>query len=185
MAHEKDTTIFREKAMLQCFANRKRYNTAVWELVDQLFEMEKVEAILKHYKAFESALVTFDEQDAADLIAITSKFNVTNEDVKKVYTCMVTNNLAFTINGKIGNGFFPILSYMNHSCNPNAAITYECEEGKVFIRLVASTHISPQEEITITYLDHQLLGFGREARGHALKMFYGFQCNCKRCELEK
>jgi hypothetical protein len=76
-----------------------------------------------------------------------------------------------------GTGFFPVLSYANHSCAPNALITYE---GNSQARLVALRALAPGEEICVSYIEEEQPLEERRA-----DLFdYGFVCACSRCQAE-
>ncbi|KAI1142798.1 SET domain-containing protein [Hypoxylon sp. FL0543] len=79
--------------------------------------------------------------------------------------------------GDIGqNGFYsgPALAMLNHSCIPNAFVTFE---GRDAI-LHANREIKEGQEIEISYIDHHA---SRPQRQKSLKMRYYFDCACPRC----
>ncbi|KAJ3105959.1 N-lysine methyltransferase smyd2 [Phlyctochytrium planicorne] len=75
----------------------------------------------------------------------------------------------------IADAYFPLGSFINHSCFPSAMAVYlpggyQC--------IVARHAIQPGEEITLPYLDALLPPLDRRER---LKELYGFTCRCDRC----
>ncbi|KAK3733768.1 hypothetical protein RRG08_026879 [Elysia crispata] len=78
-----------------------------------------------------------------------------------------------------GSGLYQLQSAANHSCVPNAEITFP--HGDHTLSLVALEDIQPDEEITISYLGCCGLERGRHSRQKALKENYLFTCNCLKC----
>ena len=76
---------------------------------------------------------------------------------------------------------------MNHSCDPNAVVSYDSGGGAEVIpdaigvpataRIVALRDIAAGEEIVHPYVDREE---PREERRAGLAI-YGIQCNCARC----
>ncbi|XP_048841092.1 N-lysine methyltransferase SMYD2-like isoform X1 [Brienomyrus brachyistius] len=74
----------------------------------------------------------------------------------------------------LGSALFPDVALMNHSCCPNAIVTYS---GTVaMVRAVANIH--PGEEIFTSYID---LLYPTEDRIERLRDAYYFTCDCKEC----
>jgi hypothetical protein len=74
------------------------------------------------------------------------------------------------------------ISRVNHSCRPNAAVSWNLKEQKVFLRAIRQ--IAAGNEITILYLpseDISLLDFNR--RRQELLREYNFTCACPDCNL--
>ena len=79
----------------------------------------------------------------------------------------------------IGSSLHPSVALVNHSCDPN---TFRFNMNQTCI-LIASRHISPGEEITMSYsVDFKKVSLP-EREFHLLKN-YMFQCECRAC-LEK
>jgi len=76
-----------------------------------------------------------------------------------------------------GFGFYPSLSFYNHSCAPN---TYKRREGTQ-IKLVALCDIPAGIEMCHSYID---LHENTNQRRNVLDQSYGFTCTCQRCEDE-
>jgi hypothetical protein len=74
----------------------------------------------------------------------------------------------------LGIGVWPLASYFNHSCRPNACID-NCGRQ---IRIVAIDGIAAGVEVTIAYVDGCC---PRRARREKLLRVYGFECSCARC----
>eukprot|EP00747_Dinoflagellata_sp_TGD_P121198 gnl/TRDRNA2_/TRDRNA2_173390_c0_seq5.p1 gnl/TRDRNA2_/TRDRNA2_173390_c0~~gnl/TRDRNA2_/TRDRNA2_173390_c0_seq5.p1 ORF type:complete len:187 (+),score=15.25 gnl/TRDRNA2_/TRDRNA2_173390_c0_seq5:312-872(+) len=72
---------------------------------------------------------------------------------------------------------FTISSFFNHSCEPNAF--GHPESNRLSIR--AFRHVKAGEEITISYLDPDLLHQRTANRREFLAKTKGFCCGCERC----
>jgi hypothetical protein len=65
---------------------------------------------------------------------------------------------------------------MNHDCRPNAAYFFDEETLTHYVH--ATETILPGQEITITYINNEML---RERRIASLKHNWGFDCGCSAC----
>lgn len=74
----------------------------------------------------------------------------------------------------IGEGTYPVGSLFNHSCRPNAVVSYE--GATQIVRCVEDVEFG--EEIVIGYVDPAEAG---KARRQRLKDKYFFTCTCERC----
>ncbi|KND00705.1 uncharacterized protein SPPG_09147 [Spizellomyces punctatus DAOM BR117] len=74
----------------------------------------------------------------------------------------------------IGVGVFPVLSLVNHSCSPNAAIIFNGERAT----LRAIKNIQVDEEICQSYME---IAEPRYVRRKELKETYFFDCRCPLC----
>lgn len=72
-------------------------------------------------------------------------------------------------------GLYPLLSYANHSCAPNARVIHL---DSAHARLVAARRIEEDEEVSITYVNPEL---SYEERQKHLRQQYGFECQCSKC----
>ncbi|WEW57830.1 hypothetical protein PRK78_003297 [Emydomyces testavorans] len=76
----------------------------------------------------------------------------------------------------------PAITYINHSCNPNAQQTLVESEirGKkcYFVDIRACRNIRPGEEITVSYED---IYVDVAARKEYMKQHFGFECACQFC----
>jgi len=70
---------------------------------------------------------------------------------------------------------FLVLSNANHSCDPNATVSFRTPNG---ILVQAAKSIQANEEITISYVDTTM---ERPHRMETLRVNYGFICNCEKC----
>eukprot|EP01134_Creolimax_fragrantissima_P002216 CFRG2216T1 len=78
-----------------------------------------------------------------------------------------------------GCGLFPLISAINHSCQPNCKVTYgNTGRGPLRLTLQSLTDISVGDELTISYIDTAL---PTEDRLEALSK-YGFVCDCPKCK---
>ncbi|CAO3581439.1 unnamed protein product [Absidia cylindrospora] len=74
----------------------------------------------------------------------------------------------------IGEGTYPVASLFNHSCRPNAVVMYD----GALLSVVAIEPITPDQEITIAYVD---AAHDRSNRQSSLLSKYFFDCRCVRC----
>lgn len=79
-----------------------------------------------------------------------------------------------------GSGLYTIQSKINHSCQPNAEVTFD--ESNSELQVVALRDINENEEITISYLDECQLSRSRHSRQKYLQENYLFHCECEKCE---
>ena len=75
-----------------------------------------------------------------------------------------------------GEALYPKLAAANHSCNPNAAVSFECG-GSARVSLVALRNLADGDEICH---DYAKFSNSREERRAALRQ-YGISCDCARC----
>lgn len=92
--------------------------------------------------------------------------------------CRLSTN-GFRVESNVGNGpiglcLDPLLARANHSCRPNAAITFDGKRAT----LRALSPIAKGEQIFISYIDETQR---QEVRREALAKTWFFQCLCSRC----
>ncbi|ETV94809.1 hypothetical protein, variant [Aphanomyces invadans] len=75
-----------------------------------------------------------------------------------------------------GTALYSLICMMNHSCDPNVAVTYETGEATV----VAIQDIGPGDELCIAYIDTDVDVDERRAQLSE----YHFECACPRCKDE-
>lgn len=76
-----------------------------------------------------------------------------------------------------GVGLFPLLSMLNHSCDPNCCFT-SLPGVAATLQVRARRPIVAGEELCVSYVD---LFAARSARREALEATKGFACGCNRC----
>eukprot|EP00112_Aurelia_sp_Birch-Aquarium-sp1_P022172 Seg6154.1 transcript_id=Seg6154.1/GoldUCD/mRNA.D3Y31 product="SET and MYND domain-containing protein 5" protein_id=Seg6154.1/GoldUCD/D3Y31 len=79
-----------------------------------------------------------------------------------------------------GSGLYLTQSCCNHSCDPNAEVTFPYNNSTLV--LVALNDIEENEEICISYLDECQRERSRHSRQKILRENYLFQCTCPICE---
>ncbi|GFO21323.1 SET and MYND domain-containing protein 5 [Plakobranchus ocellatus] len=99
------------------------------------------------------------------------------DTIEKVYDVLEEVSGAFL--DCEGSGLYQLQSAANHSCVPNAEITFQ--HGDHTLTLVALENIGPEEEITISYLGCCDQERGRHSRQKALRENYLFTCGCDKC----
>lgn len=81
----------------------------------------------------------------------------------------------------VGEGCFPAVSLLNHSCWPNVVVIFECQRhGPPKAYWIAVEDIECNQELTIAYVDALLPAKQRRA---LLRMRYFFECLCKQCTI--
>ncbi|XP_013385788.1 SET and MYND domain-containing protein 5-like, partial [Lingula anatina] len=79
-----------------------------------------------------------------------------------------------------GSGLYTFQSACNHSCQPNAEVTFP--HNNFTLQMVAVQDIKAGEEICISYLDECDRERSRYSRQKALRENYLFNCNCSLCQ---
>merc|ERR1739838_1280034 len=80
-----------------------------------------------------------------------------------------------------GLAVFPLLATVNHSCEPNAKVSFAAGASGVSASLVALRPIAAGEEVVHAYIDEH----GPAAlRAKRLREEYGFECCCELCNRE-
>ncbi|CAO3633804.1 unnamed protein product [Cunninghamella blakesleeana] len=104
------------------------------------------------------------------------KHNITLEDVIRMQSLFQCNGISIQDDHLfvVGEGIYPVASFFNHSCRPNAAIIFD----GALLTVHAIEPIAPNEEITIAYID---IGRSRGYRQRILRDRYFFNCDCVRC----
>lgn len=78
-----------------------------------------------------------------------------------------------------GSGLYVMQSKINHSCAPNAEITFPHGNHTLEIKALQDIHVG--EEICISYLDECQLERSRHSRQKYLQENYIFLCECEKC----
>ncbi|KAG0229305.1 hypothetical protein BGW42_001645 [Actinomortierella wolfii] len=80
----------------------------------------------------------------------------------------------------VGAGFYRVTSYISHSCDPNAKITFP--EHTHNLTLIAAKDIEAGDELHVCFIDQKNGTLTTEQRRQALFQHYRFKCMCTRCE---
>lgn len=104
-------------------------------------------------------------------------FSLDVDDIYHLLCQFRANNIGICHSdmNSVGVGLYPIVSKMNHSCQPNTAIFFEGIRAKT----VSLRPLRQHEELTITYIE---LAQSTNSRRKLLKERYGFLCDCIRCK---
>ncbi|XP_061691658.1 histone-lysine N-trimethyltransferase SMYD5 isoform X1 [Syngnathoides biaculeatus] len=81
-----------------------------------------------------------------------------------------------------GSGLFLLQSSCNHSCIPNAEVSFP--DNNFLLHLSALNDIDPGQEICISYLDCCQRDRSRHSRHKILRENYMFICSCVKCVLQ-
>lgn len=76
----------------------------------------------------------------------------------------------------VGQALYPVFSLINHSCEPNAYVTFSGRN----LSLRCLRPIEKNQEILISYVDQSQPIFMRQKQ----LLFFDFQCRCLRCSFE-
>ncbi|GAA6084502.1 N-lysine methyltransferase SMYD2-A isoform X1 [Tachysurus ichikawai] len=155
-------------------------------IMKQKFQSELTQSErLLSFKEFESHLDKIDNEknemnqtDIAALHHFYSKHLDFPSNAALVELFAQVNCNGFTIEDEelshLGSAVFPDVALMNHSCNPNAIVTYKGTVAEVR----AVQKISPGDEIFNSYID---LLYSTEDRTERLEQSYFFSCDCTEC----
>jgi len=97
--------------------------------------------------------------------------------IDKIYSDM--DNVSGDFLDCDGSGLYALQSSCNHSCVPNAEVTFP--ENNFVLSVKAVTDISEGEEIMISYLDECARDRSRHSRQKILRENYLFTCQCGKC----
>ncbi|XP_068945761.1 SET and MYND domain-containing protein 4 isoform X2 [Petaurus breviceps papuanus] len=81
---------------------------------------------------------------------------------------------------RLATGFFPVISLLNHSCNPNTSLAFKGSMGTI----QASRHIACGQEILHCYGPHESR-MDVATRQQKLRSQYFFDCCCQACQDEE
>ncbi|XP_077566906.1 N-lysine methyltransferase SMYD2-B-like [Stigmatopora nigra] len=106
---------------------------------------------------------TLDFPDAKELLSLFSQvscngFTVEDEELSHV-----------------GTAIYPDVALINHSCLPNATVTFEGIKAEIR----AVKEMKPGDEVLISYID---LLYPTDDRNERLRDFYYFTCRCGECQ---
>ncbi|KAI4650673.1 hypothetical protein J4E93_003030 [Alternaria ventricosa] len=90
---------------------------------------------------------------------------------------MKTNAYGSTVAEVSSRALYPLISRINHACNPNSFVLFS--RAGVSMAIKAYRDIEAGEEITVSYL---LLGIPFQKRQSLIKR-WGFKCTCSLCSL--
>ncbi|XP_069800694.1 SET and MYND domain-containing protein 4 [Dendropsophus ebraccatus] len=101
---------------------------------------------------------------------------VMHEEYKESATSLVESSKS----SRLATALFPVLSLLNHSCDPNTTVSFQGRHAMVR----ASTAIREGEEVLHCYGPHKLR-INLERRQKLLKDQYFFVCQCEACSQEQ
>lgn len=78
-----------------------------------------------------------------------------------------------------GAGLYPLQSKCNHSCQPNAEVSFESGNHKLVLKAIRDIQIG--EEVCISYIADCELSRSRHSRQKLLQQNYVFTCECELC----
>lgn len=124
-----------------------------------------------------------DDQELLLLAALAQKINLVDDsfsmdEMARMLSRFRNNNFSICdeLLLELGAGCFPLGAMINHSCDPNCAVTFVPKTLDMEFR--AMKPIKSGEEITQTYVD---IALPRRERQQRLQRKYHFTCGCPRC----
>ncbi|KAG1709396.1 hypothetical protein DVH05_020051 [Phytophthora capsici] len=124
-----------------------------------------------------------DDQELLLLAALAQKITLVDEsysmdEMVRMLSRFRNNNFSICdeLLLELGAGCFPLGAMINHSCDPNCAVTFVPKTHDMEFR--AMKPIKAGDEITQTYVD---IGLPRRDRQQRLQRKYHFNCECTRC----
>lgn len=183
---DQNEVVFTDTPIASALIRNLTFPTAPWEIVSQILATKSIQDIFNkldlHVTKFQ-----WDSEDADIVNRLSQQYKIPEYKIQKIYFSACTNNANFLDEyGNIaGYGIFPILSFVNHSCNSNSKITSGDASKKELI-LTSLRVIEPGESITWSYIDSRS-GFTKMdmiTRKILLQTHYNFNCICERCRSE-
>ncbi|KAL4093758.1 hypothetical protein PRIC1_011188 [Phytophthora ramorum] len=126
-----------------------------------------------------------EDQELLLLAALAQKLKLVDdsylmEELQRMLSRFRNNNFSICdeLLLELGAGCFPLGAMINHSCDPNCAVTFV--PRTLVMEFRAMTPIKAGQEITQTYVD---IALPRRERHQRLQQKYHFLCECARCSL--
>lgn len=137
-------------------------------------EQEKTQVIGHSSEVFEILM---------KILEVKSKFATQNQKRFLMHLCVMHAYIVFSNSYKNGStgGIFLLLNHFNHSCAPNALVSYY--ENKAVV--ITSRRIKKGDQLFTTYGTFYLQTVSRIERQEALYQDFGFWCKCEKCENKK
>ena len=96
------------------------------------------------------------------------------------YRAVLRGMLARQEGDESGSSVYTVASLFNHSCAPNVDVLFLKNDHDITMR--TNQDVSKNQQLTISYIDHEMLDVEERARQLAM---YGFTCHCERCREER
>lgn len=147
-----------------------------------LFHPKVYQNIMKSHPITDKTAMTLDQeaqQDLANLFHLLPSMQV--DTIVKVFVALTRINLNFTNEQGIPcSGYYPQLSYVNHSCQPNCELLRENHT----ISLVSLRPLAIDEQLFISYTITKppLEEIDLSERQILLFKDHSFRCRCRLCE---
>jgi len=87
---------------------------------------------------------------------------------------------SFGLPSCTGFGMYHLYAFLNHSCEPNATITFKPYSHSAF-SVITKEHIPKGTELLVSYFNPNVPVFNRRRNS---QNNYGFRCFCTKCLLE-
>lgn len=176
-----ENLVLAAKCFVQLITGCESLQSRFWALASGWWAMGKDERIERTVAAFALSAVlraSFDEQATPELVLNIDARTKCNAFSVVDHSAVALGNSA-SEPPRVGAGIYLASSSLNHSCSPNAHVSFD---GKVAcVRSVES--VPACGEVTISYGPE----LGREPswqRNKTLRLRYGFSCACEACSSE-
>jgi len=148
------TIIMKEEPLVWVKRKNESNLTFPWILTDMLLSDRSKLDILMSWKLLRTTPPIWDNDDEKAAERLAKAFRIKKHEVKSLYELICTNNLICygeKYENIIGYGIFHYLSFVNHDCIPNSAIS-DGDSSRGEMMLTSMREIKRGESITYTYL---------------------------------
>lgn len=188
----KNELVFSETPLFLCAkkSNDLALYTPVWVLTFELIASNKHHLVKQDLAVLPNTQLQWEVKDELAVNYISQTLNIDKNNVKTLYNRIVSCNLTIYDRQTKRTLFaiYNLLSYINHSCDPNCDISIDFNK-----KLIARRQIQPGEELTISYstgialLNSMPDRFNPEtknvkSRSLAISQILGFNCLCSICK---
>lgn len=163
------------RLMVKLYLRRKLQNEKVIP-ISATDNYNLIEAMVSHISDIDEKQLVLYAQMANLVVLILQIPDINIKEIAENFSKFACN--AHTICDvelrPIGTGLYPVISILNHSCFPNAVLTFE---GKLAV-IRAVQRIPKNTEVLISYID---TAGSTMTRQKTLEEQYFFICSCPRC----
>lgn len=149
-----------------------------YSLFRKLCESDQETYLQLSYAADEDKLESFANQLSNSTMSLDEYRDLDTNEGARVIAIWESNAFSLGKTGRFGSGIFDDATRINHSCQPNAAHTWNPHLERQVVH--ALRDIAKGEEITMTYVRPLQATSVRQAQ---LRETYGFVCNCASCDV--
>jgi hypothetical protein len=138
------------------------------------YELDNIGSLVSHYDQFTSKKLNEYELLATGIKSIIET-DLTTTEIILLFCISNCNSMTITnMDTSVGGGIYPQLCMINHSCDPNANITFINTRGV----LKTNRKIQKGDQIYVSYLEEFL---SKTRRKEICRDTYFFECKCFWC----